>query len=89
MMNYYQRLKEMCNHIQQFLCIDEEGEYEVFPCEYMIKYFVNRDMNYFLDALQPSKNFCLNCPYRNKDMGKDFEMKLEDIIRMLKEKEEQ
>ena len=72
----YEYLKTICKHIQAYLVHDEdEGEIEVFPCEYMINYYTNREMNYCPDELQPDiEDYCLKCPYRNKNMGEHFEI---------------
>ena len=76
-MNYIEA-KEICKHRQNYIVpVEDYGDMDVYPCEYMINYCISKYGHYCTDELEPSEEFCFSCPYRNKDMGNNFEIKPE------------
>ena len=78
-MTPYEEMQKLCTNRTSRLIFDDDlqEEIEIFPCKYMINYYENRNECYFSDALQPSKENCFKCPYRNKNMGEKFEIEVE------------
>ena len=72
----YEENKKLCFHRVHHIVndMDCDGDYDVYPCEYMINYCVSKYGAYFSDELEPDEEYCLKCPYRNKDMGDTFEI---------------
>ena len=71
--------KELCFHRQHHLIWSDDcdEEIEVYPCEYMINDCIKRYGGYCSSELEPLEQYCLQCPYRNKDMGEDFEINVD------------
>lgn len=68
--------KKLCYHRVHHIVndIDYGGDTDFYPCEYMINHSINKYSIYSVEELEPYEEFCLECPYRNKDMGENFEV---------------
>lgn len=73
-MNYIEA-KEICkNREGHIINVEDYGDMNVYPCKYMINYCISKYNGYCTDELEPTKEFCFKCKYRNKDMGENFEI---------------
>lgn len=68
--------KDICYHREHYKIYDSEHgiNNDVYPCLYMINYCKREYKGCFSDVLEPEEGFCKKCIFRNRDMGKDFEI---------------